>query len=110
MDKIYMFIKDTFGIQFFLQYLAGKVLDNAKDKLVSCTHESKLLYQLFDDTLKDMCDKMQWEYDSTAVYEEISEDYLDISNLNNRDNAEKFLLKLVGKESYSVNVLDTWYD
>ena len=110
MDNIHEFIKSTFGIQFVLQYIAGKVIDEIKQKVVRCTDESELLYQLFDDSLKEMCEKMKWEYDSTAVYEELCKNDLDLSNLDNRYNAEEFLLKLVGNESYDEKILDIWYD
>lgn len=107
-DGLFNFISNTYGIQFFLQYLGGKVIDKIIDKPNNKNCETDLWYQLFDDTLKMLCEKMEWEYDSKVVYEEIVKNNIEINDLNDKKSAEECLLKLVGKESFNENLSELW--
>lgn len=109
--KIFEFLVSTYGIQFFMQYLGGKALDKVSRIEKEELNNRELWYQTFNKTLELLCQKMNWEFDANAVKRELDSETIFIDDLNDTESANKFLLKLLGKdhtEYYGSGVADTW--
>lgn len=105
MENFVGFIASTYGIQFFMQYLGGKVLD--KIPLTSNKNEidEKKWLEFYTKTLEVLCEKMGWEFDAESVYRELGDEDFLLDNLQDEISADRVLCKLLGKdyEKYYAN-------
>lgn len=98
MDNFIGFIASTFGIQFFMQYFGGKVLD--KIPLISSKNEidEKKWLEFYTKTLELLCKKMGWEFYAESVYRELGDEDFLLDNLNDEITTDRILCKLLGKD------------
>lgn len=98
MDNFIGFIASTFGIQFFMQYFGGKVLD--KIPLISSKNEidEKKWLEFYTKTLELLCKKMGWEFYAESVYRELGDEDFLLDNFNDEITTDRILCKLLGKD------------
>lgn len=107
------FIASTFGIQFFMQYFWGKVLD--KILLTSSKNEidEKKWLEFYTKTLELLCKKMGWEFYAESVYRELRDEDFILSNLNDEIDTDRILCKLLGKDYekyYGNGIRNQWIE
>lgn len=107
-DKIRTFLVNTYGLEFFFQYLGEKALDKVVDVKVKkeLSYEEKWLL-LFDRTLERLCKKRNWEYDSSAVNNVFSNSEIVINKLNDKQYTSECLCKLLGQD-YGDDIIEDW--
>lgn len=98
MEEFIGFIVSTYGIQFFMQYLGGKLLD--KIPLVSTKDEidEEEWLKFYTKTLELLCEKEGWEFDAESVYRELKDEDFLLENLQDEISADRVLCKLLGKD------------
>lgn len=106
MDKqlIIDFLSSTFGLQFFLQYIAGKGLDKIPYYKNKKKDGISIYYEFFSEALELLCKKNNWEYDINSVYEVINKENIKICD---EINTNEVLSKLLGRE-YELDISAQW--
>lgn len=111
LSTVRIFLSQTFGKQFFLQYFFSKGLDkfgNTIGKRFSRTG----LRELFEETYRCLCEENGWEYDIDAVFHSLEKNALSIDKINDMEYVNNFLCEILGKdyqEYYETDIAEQWY-
>lgn len=111
LGSVGVFLSQTFGKQFFLQYFFSKGLDKFGNTVGKKLSKAGLK-ELFEETYKCLCEENGWEYDIDAVYNSLQKNRLGIDKLNDIAYINNFLCEILGKdyqEYYDIDIAEQWY-
>lgn len=106
-----IFLSQTFGKQFFLQYFFSKGLDKFGNT-IGKRHSKAGLKELFEETYRCLCEENGWEYDIDAVFDSLEKNVLGIDKLNDMEYVNNFLCEILGKDYqdyYEADIAEQWY-
>lgn len=111
LDNFIGFIVSTYGIQFFMQYLGGKVLDKIPSFLQKDLIAKEKWFEFYEKTLEVLCKKMGWEFDAASVRRELKDEEFVLDDIHDEISADRILCKLLGKdyeEYYGSDIETEW--
>ncbi|MBD5463205.1 MAG: hypothetical protein HDR24_09145 [Lachnospiraceae bacterium] len=111
LDNFIGFIVSTYGIQFFMQYLGGKVLDKIPSFLQNNLIEKEKWFEFYEKTLEVLCKKMGWEFDAASVRRELKDEEFVLDDIQDEISTDRILCKLLGKDYdgyYGSDIENQW--
>lgn len=113
LDNFIGFVASTYGIQFFMQYLGGKVLDKIPSFFQNDLIDNEKWLEFYEKTLEVLCKKMGWEFDVTCVRRELKDEEFVLDNIQDEISTDRILCKLLGKDYenyYGTDIENQWIE